>query len=237
LAPFDRHITLKQMKIIDITGPIYNGMWNYPEPLGSLLGDFNLSLFEFEFGGEKYSLEAFNGFKAQTGTYMESPGKYLKNKYSVSDVPVESLFMIDTCVIFIPQDILQEKDGKKFISPEDIRKAEKGEIPEGSAILVGTGYGKDWDRKDFFSGSWFFKREAMEYLISKRPFLIGTDSAEWENPHNPEGIFKLFYPANILILAPCINLECIGEFRVKLTVLPFKISGSYISPVRAVVTY
>ena len=77
----------------------------------------------------------------------------------------------------------------------------------------------------------------MEYIISKRPFLLGTDSAEWENPKSPEGIFKMFYPANILILASCINFEKIEEFKVKLTVLPFKVQDSYISPVRAVVTY
>jgi arylformamidase len=224
------------MKLIDITGSIYNGMWNYPEPLGNLLGSFNLSDFEFSFGGEKYNLDAFEGFKAQTGTYIESPGQYQQNKYAVSDIPAEKLFMMDTYLLFIPYETLGEKDGKRFVSLEDIKAAERSEIPSGSAILVGTGYGKKWENKDFFSKSWFFKREAIEYIISKKPYLLGADSAEWENPHNPEGIFKIFYPANILILASCINLDQINEFNVKLTVMPFKVTGSFISPVRAVVT-
>lgn len=225
------------IKVIDITGPIYSGMWNYSEPLGKLLGSFKLSSFEYNYGGEKYSLELFEGFKAQTGTYIESPGNYQKIKYTVSDIPVEKLFMMDAYIFFIPYEILGEKDDKKFISLDNIRYVEKSKVPEGSAIIVGTGYGKNWSKKDFFSKSWFFKRDAMEYIISKKPFLLGTDSAEWENPKNPEGIFKIFYPANILILASCINLEKIEKFKVKLTVLPFNVKNSFISPVRAVVSY
>ncbi len=225
------------MKVIDITGSIYNGMWNYSEPLGSMLGNFKLSTFEFEFGGEKYSLETFEGFKAQTGTYIESPGKYLDSLYNVSDVGIEKLYMMDAYLFFIDYENLGEKDGKKFVRAEDLKKAEKHDIPAGAAIIVGTGYGKRWGSEDFFSKSWFFKKEAMEYIISKKPFLLATDSAEWENPKNPEGIFKMFYPADILILASCINLEKINEYNVRLTVLPFNVTGSYICPVRAVVSF
>jgi len=224
------------MKITDISGPISDEMWNYSEPLGSLLGSFKLDPLSFEFGGEKYTLDVFQGFKAQTGTYLESPGQYIReNDYRVSDIPVEKLFMIDAYILNIPYESLQEKDGKKFISVQDIKNSEKKSIPPGAAILVGTGYGKLWERKDFFSKSWFFKKEAMNYIIEKKPFLLGTDSAEWENPKNPEGIFAKFYPANILILSPCINLEEIKSFNTKLIVLPLKVLNSYICPVRAIV--
>jgi kynurenine formamidase len=224
------------MRVIDISGPIYDGMWNYSEPLASMLGSFKLSKIRFDFGGEKYTIDVFDGFKAQTGTYIESPGQYLENNdYKISDIPIDKLFMIDTYVLKIPYAKLSEKDGKKFVTPDEIFKAELENIPQGKAILIATGYGKYWESKDFFHRSWFFKREAMEYIISKKPFLLGTDSAEWENPKNPEGIFKMFYPANILILASCINLQEIKEFRVKLTVLPFKVTGSCIAPVRAMV--
>jgi len=227
------------VKILDISGPIYTGMWNYPEPLGPMLGVFELKKIDFEFSGEKYSLDAFEGMKAQTGSYIESPGQYLEsNDYKVGDIDISDLFMMDAYVIKVPYEGMKRKDGKGFVSLEDIKKAQgSNKIKEGAAILIGTGYGsKNWDKKDFFEGSWFFKKEAMEYLISLKPFLLGTDSGEWENPKNPEGIFKMFYPANILILASCINIEKAENFKVKLTVLPFNVKGSYISPVRAIIT-
>jgi kynurenine formamidase len=223
--------------VIDISGPIYDGMWNYPEPLKRLLKDFKLSWVRFEFGGEQYSVTVFENMKAQTGTYLESPGRYLDdNPYTVDEIPIEKLFLIDTYVLFIPYEKLGIKDGKPFVSFHDIKNAEERPIPEGSAILIGTGYGRCWERTDFFTRSWFFKLDAMEYLIGKKPFLLGADSTEWENPHNPEGIFRLLFPANILILASCVNLEHIKRFNVKLTVLPLKVTGSYICPVRAIVT-
>lgn len=225
------------MHIIDISGPIYTGMWNYPEPLGSMLGAFNLKKMEFEFSGEKYSIDTFEGMKAQTGSYIESPGQYIEDDYKVEDIEIKDLFFMDAYVFNIPYEGLDSKDGKRFISLEDIKKAQKEDIDKGSALLIGTGYGsKNWDRQDFFERSWFFKKEAMEYIISLKPFLLGTDSGEWENPKNPEGIFKMFYPANILILASCINIEQATRFKVKLSVFPFKVKGSYISPVRAIIT-
>jgi hypothetical protein len=47
----------------------------------------------------------------------------------------------------------------------------------------------------------------------------------------------MFYPADILILASCINLENINEFNVRLTVLPFNVCESFTCPVRAVVSF
>ena len=89
------------MKVIDISGPIYTGMWSYAD----YYPDFELSSVEFEYGGEKYSVDVFNGMHAQTGTYIESP-----EVFSASGtggglnevVPVEKLFMIDAYVLKIP---------------------------------------------------------------------------------------------------------------------------------------
>jgi kynurenine formamidase len=224
------------MKVIDISGPIYDGMWNFPDPMGSLLKPFHFSKITVEHGGESYSIETFNTMKAQTGTYLESPGRYLMdNPYTINDIPIAKLYMADTYVYNIPFEKMGTKDEKKFLSLDNLSDAESEEVPPGSAILIGTGYGKYWNRNDYFERSWFFKKEAMSYLIDKKPILLGTDSAEWENPRNPEGIFKNFFPANILILAPCINLEKIKSFRVKLVILPLKVRGAFICPVRAIV--
>ena len=57
----------------------------------------------------------------------------------------------------------------------------------------------------------------------------------WENEVHPEGAFERFYKEGILLLAPLINLEKISRFKVKLTVLPLKILGAGVCPVRAVV--
>jgi len=222
------------MRVIDISGPIYTGMWSYAD----YYPDFKLSSVEFEFGGAKYSVDVFEGMHAQTGTYIESPQVFSESGKAGGlneAVPLERLFMIDAYVLYIPHNTLGTKDGKSFISLEDIKKAEKGDIAEGSVILVGTGYGQQWEREDYVKKAWFFKKDALYYLIDKKPFLIGGDSPVWENEVHPEGAFERFYKSGILLLAPCVNLEKIAKYRVKLTALPLRILTAGVCPVRAVV--
>lgn len=221
------------MKVIDISGPIYTGMWSYAD----YYPKFELSSVEFEFGGEKYSVDVFKGMHAQVGTYVESPGIFegKKTEGGLNSIPVEKFFMINTFVYKIPHNSLSIKDNRPYITVEDLKRAEAGKVKENSAILVGTGYGINWDKKDYIDKAWFFSRDALYYLIDKKPFLLGGDSPVWENAVNPEGAFERFYKSGILLLAPCINLEKITGFEVKLAVLPLKILKASVCPVRAVV--
>lgn len=220
------------MKIIDISGPIYNGMWNYSDQYPK----FKLTSIGFPYGGEVFPVDVFEGFHAQVGTYIESPGIFIeKGSIKLNGILIEKFYKINTYVFQLKYNALKIKDGRSFVSLEDIKNAEKEKIPKGSAILISTGYGKNWTNKDYIEKSWFFKKEAIYYLIDKKPFILGGDSPVWENDKNPEGTLKKFYKSGILLLAPCINLEQIRLFKVKLIVLPLKVSEAAICPVRAVV--
>ncbi|MDO8685685.1 MAG: hypothetical protein Q7J78_03335, partial [Clostridiales bacterium] len=81
----------------------------------------------------------------------------------------------------------------------------------------------------------FTEKFKMQWLILKKPFLLGTDFPRWENLVKPEGFFDAFYAAGILMLAPCINLENIMKSKVKLTALPLNIPGTSCVPCRAII--
>lgn len=89
--------------------------------------------------------------------------------------------------------------------------------------------------KDYLNNSPYFTYNAMMWLIDKKPFILGSDVARWENLEKLEGFFPKFYEADILMLAPCVNLEKIIKPRVKLTVLPLKIPKTSATPCRAVI--
>ncbi len=222
------------MKLIDISGPIYSGMWSY----GSHYPQFRHTKLGIEHAGEKYSIDVFEGMHAQTGLYLESSGiAEGAGAGGLNErVPIEKLFMIDAYILKIPHASLGVRDGRPFVSLADIKAAEKKRIPEGSTILVGTGYGENWDRRDYVEKTWFFRKEALDYLMDKRPFLIGGDSVVWENPVHPEGAFDRFYKMGILLLAPCINLEKVRGYKVTLSIFPLRIADSPICPARAVIT-
>lgn len=223
------------MRVTDITGPIYNGMWYFGDPWPRF--HFKTRYHRLEAVGITAMIEDFEGMGGHTGLHIETPATVIgyDKSYPLIDVQVERLVNADAYALQVPYDGLPIKDGKPFISLDDIKKAEKGDIPEGSVILIGTGYGRYWESGDYLKKSWFIKREAMYYLIDKKPFLLGVDATDFENWVNPERFFERFFNSNILLLAPCVNLEKIKKFKVKFTALPLKIRGAAICPTRAVV--
>ena len=117
-----------------------------------------------------------------------------------------------------------------------IKKAEKGEIPPGSCLIVSTGYGKNWESPDYLKKCPFPNKEAMYYLIDKKPFIIVFDTPAAENDVNPENAFDRYFEENILTVTACVNLEKITKWNVKLIVMPLKLRKVALgSPARAIV--
>ncbi len=221
------------MKIIDITGPIQEGMWDF----GFEGGKFKLKKLNYNFMGQEYLHEGFEGLVGSTGTFMETGATALgyDKAISVDKIPLEALVNIDAYVLQTPYDSLKEKDGRKFVSIDDIKNAEITSIKKKSAILVSTGYGKNWFEKDYLEKSPFFKKDAFDYILDKEPVLVSADFPAWENTKNIEGFLPRLYSSGVVVLVSVINLEKIKSYKVKLIALPIKIIGVCMCPARAVV--
>jgi len=227
------------LNIIDITGPIYEGMWNYEDPFPKFKME---PLGEVPWVKGEVFCEIFKGLHSQTGTYLETPAHFYGNDnyYLVDDIPIEKIVNIPCYVINLAEKDYNYREAYSTRKPIDVDMLElacsgENNISENCAILVGTGWGKHWKEEFYLEGSPYFTYEAMDWLLSKKPVLLGTDFPRWENIEKPEGFFKDFYAADILMLAPCVNLEKITKKKVKLTALPLRIPGTSSIPCRAVV--
>jgi kynurenine formamidase len=217
------------MKIIDITGPIYEGMWNY----NGECKPFKFGKVKMSYAGIEYELDSLENMLTMTGTYFETPGDY--HNYTVNDIPIEKLFMINSYALQMPYEKLKVIDSRPCMFLEDLKKAEKSLIPAGSGIILATGYGKNWERKDYVEKCPFLAKDAMDYLIDKKPFIVVYDTPAAENDVHPENIFERYFKANILSVTACINLEKIEKYNVKLTVMPLKlVKVSLASPCRVI---
>lgn len=221
------------MSLIDITGSVHTGMWHYEEPFPA----FTLKpLPEVPWVKGRVYCEIFDGLNSQTGTYLETPAHYFGNDrcYLLADVPTEKLFRIPCRSIVIPEENFSGPE-RTPITLDQLLDAVGDDLPQpGEAILVGTGWGKRWDEEDFLSRSPYFSREAMDWLIARKPFLLGSDVPRWESFEHPQGLFDPFYHADILMLTPCVNLEQLGNCRCRLTALPLHVPGTSCAPCRAV---
>ncbi len=218
------------MGIIDISGPIYDGMWDY----GGEIRPFKLGKVLMSYAGVEYEIDALENLTALTGTYFEVPGDV--RGYTTADVPIEKLHMIDSYVLQMPYEHLRIVDNRPCIFKEDMVRAKKGEIPEDSGIILSTGYGRNWKKNDYLKKCPFLKKEAMDYLIDHKPYIVAFDTPAAESDVNPENAFERYFRENILSVTACINLELIKKYNVKLTVMPLNIPKLGLGcPARAIV--
>ena len=171
---------------------------------------------------------------AVTGTYFETPGDM--KGYTIDDVPVEKLFMIDSYVLSMRYEDFALVDGRPCVTVDDMKKACKKQIPPGSGIILGSGYGRNWEKADYLAKCPFLNKAAMDYLIDMKPYIVVFDTPAAENDVHPENAFDRYFEENILTVTACINLEKIGTWNAKLTVLPLRLKKVAMgSPARAVV--
>jgi arylformamidase len=222
-------------KIIDVTGIIDEGMWNYEEPFPKIKIK---PLPPVPWVKGPVYCEIFEGLHSQTGTYLETPAHHYGNDncYLLIDVSVEKLVNVPCVVLNLGMWDKDMSKGRRGITAADLEACPNAkDIREGDAILVGTGWGRYWMDEDYLNGSPYFTKEAMEWLIAKKPFILGGDSARWENLEKPEGFFTAFYEADILMAGPFVNLENVGTGRCRLTILPLKVPKTSCAPARAVI--
>jgi kynurenine formamidase len=131
---------------------------------------------------------------------------------------------------------MDAQKGRRGITVADLEGCFNAkDIREGDAILVGTGWGRYWFHPDNLTYAPYFTKAAMDWLIAKKPSILGSDSARWENLEKPQGFFDDFYAANILMAAPFVDLEKCTAARCHLTILPLKISKTSVAPARAII--
>ncbi|NLJ40611.1 MAG: cyclase family protein [Clostridiales bacterium] len=222
-------------KTVDITGIIKEGMWNYEPPFPKIKIK---PLPRVPWVKSRVYCEIFEGMHSQTGTYLETPAHYFGNdkSYLLIDIPVEKLINIDCVVLNLMDNHTKDDMGRISITVKDLESCEAAaSIAEGGAILVATGWDKYWMEDKYLKKSPYFTYEAMRWLIEKKPFLMGSDFARWDNINKSENFFSEFYNADILMMGPCVDLVNIEKPKVKLTVLPLKIDGTSSAPCRAVI--
>lgn len=218
------------MNIIDITGTIKQGMWNYDKPFPPINIQQYANLENDGFNGHVLS------FHNLTGTYLETADHLINEREQIADVEINRLINNNTWIAH-----LSDKQALEPIGVEEFKKSlEHADLKSGDALLVATGWDAMWDKSNYASESPFFLPETMKWIIEKDVALLGVDIPSIEDPR-PTGKrynqLKQFYAKkDRLLLAPISNLRETKKIKYTLTVLPLKISDVCASPCRAILT-
>ncbi len=216
------------MQLIDITGPIYTGMWSYEAPYPQV---------KIEPIPQPPWVEAavyanlITGLSTQTGTYLETAAHINPDAICLDVIELRDLFLRETVII----NVAARSEARQPITQEELETS-LGDfvIKPQTAIIVGTGWGQYWHEDFYLSAAPYFTSEAMDWLLSMSPFLIGADSPRWDNLKSPQGFWENFFDSGTLLLAPVINIEQVKARTCRLIVLPLKLTGTSAAPSRAV---
>ena len=212
------------MKIVDITGPLENGMWSYPDPYPKV-EIHEIPVPEW-IPYPTYSWKFTLG--AQSGTYLETAAHMFRDAITIDQVPLERLFL-DAAVIRV-----KEKQPNEPIEAAELAGAGV-EIHPGDALLIGTGWDREWRAPGFVDQSPHFTLEAMQWIFDQQISLMGADLPRFDSWEDPQEFFGDFFRRDILLLAPLVNLAAISQSRVRLIALPLKVRGVCATPCRAIV--
>lgn len=223
------------MPVIDISGPIREGMWYYGEPYLDMPVP-PVRVHEVDFP-PKYAGRIFTQVVemcVQTGSYLETASHAIKGREDIDEVPLERSWMVPTVVIHVPKG-----PGEKVTLEEaQANLAAQGvTIEKGDAVLVHTGWDSAYDDPErYLTQMPYLARELMDWIMDQEPGIIGCDTPRADSPKDPQGFFERFFSTDILLLGCVTNLAAVTQAlpKPKLCALPLQIDGACASPVRVI---
>lgn len=214
------------MRIVEISGPIEDGMWSYgdPYPTPKITQIPPPEWLAYPVYSQTVTMAV------QTATYLETAAHMDQTRLPIDQLPLERCYLIDALTLWIP------RQADERITAADLAAAlgKSGEtLRPGDALLVGTGWDKHWHEPDYLTHPPYFAAGAIDWVLEHKVSLLGGDTPRYDSPNDPQNFFPKFFQHDILLLAPLVNLDQVQKPRGKLTALPLKIKDACASPVRA----
>jgi len=160
------------------------------------------------------------------GTYLDSPYHRFKEMKNISDIKLEEVilegFAFDVSVSV----------RKSFgIAPELLGCSGNPNL-EGKAILIHTGWGRFWKKKEYFKHP-FITKELAEYFVRQKVKLVGIDTINVDSPEDlSRPAHTILLKNNILIVENLTNVDKLVNKKFRFYAVPIKIKAAAF-PVRA----
>jgi kynurenine formamidase len=221
--------------IVDISGPIHEGMWYYGEPyLPMPVTPVRIREVDFPppYAGRLFT--QMLDMCVQTGSYLETASHAIKGREDIDEVPLERSWMVPTVIIHTPV------APRHKVTLEEAQRslAEQGvTIERGDAVLVHTGWDSAYhDARRYLTQMPYLARELVYWIMDQKPGILGCDTPRADSPDDPQDFFPAFFQTDILLLGCVTNLGAVRKARPKpkLCALPLPIDGACASPVRVV---
>ena len=221
-------------RIIDLSGPTYNGMWSY-NSLPTLGAKVQEAVIETATTVDHDGWESFRfALSSLSGTYLETSAHMLPRSPALSDLQC-SEFIRPAVICHLPR-----KGPRQLVQRHELEAACPPLRP-GDALLIECGWAGQWRSLSFVIDGPSFHPDCLPWLLDQPISLLGVDvpclQAWWAAPGSPEqgnGMLVELFNKGILLLAPLVNLDTVHSQRGELIALPLAAEGASGAPCRAI---
>ncbi len=192
---------------------------------------------------------AANNFSAAEhgGTHLDAPVHFAEGQWTTDQVPLERL--IGPAVVV---DVSDQTEGKAdyLVSRQDLLQweAAHGRMPDGSIVMIHTGWGKFWPDRGRYLGTSKVGPEAIpelhfpgidsaaaRWLVQRRARAVGIDTPSLDYGQSSTfDTHQILFAANIPGFENVAHLEQLPPTGAWIVALPMKIRGGSGGPLRIV---
>jgi kynurenine formamidase len=212
-------------KIIDLSHVITDGMVTYKGLPGPHICDFisrERSAANYD-DGSTFQIGRID-MVANTGTYVDVPSHRFADGRDLSEMGVEAFANLPGIVVRKPFESGLAVDADAF----------EGLEVEGKAVLVATGWDRNWGSEAYYSDHSFLTPEAAEYLIANGAALVGIDSHNIDDTRvRTRPVHTALLGAGIPVCEHMTNLGALPDSGFRFAAAPPKVKGMGTFPVRA----
>ena len=206
-------------KYIDLTTEMYDGAPTMPmDPKLSITWHCNLD-------NLGYNLSRVTTSTHQ-GTHIDSSRHFFYDGETIDSIALDRVIKKAVKVD------LTRKQPKEPITVEDLLPYEQA-VNEGKAILLHTGWDKQWPETRFFSDFPYVTLELAQWFADHKTAMIGMDMPT-PNGDAWKVVHEVILAAGTLIVEGLCNMEEITKDEFMFFALPLKLKGRDGSPIRAI---
>ena len=212
-------------EIVDLSHVIEDGMTTYKGLPGPHICDFwtrEGSAADYD-DGSTFQIGRID-MVANTGTYLDSPFHRYADGADLSELALVSLAHVPAIVIRRPWENGLETDASDFA----------GLQVSGKAVLVHTGWDRNWRTDSYFGEHPYLTATAAAWLVDHGAAIVGIDSANIDNMHaRARPVHTALLGAGIPIREHMTGLGGLPDEGFRFFAVPPKVKGLGTFPVRA----
>jgi kynurenine formamidase len=215
-------------RLIDVSHPIEHGMETYRPLPGPVIEDHltrEASRAHYAPGTE-FHIGRIT-MVANTGTYLDAPFHRFADGKDVAELDLAALVDVEGVVVRVTGRPDRAIGADAFASAE----------VRGRAVLLHTGWDRNWRTEAYFSGHPFLTEDAAEHLRDAGAALVGIDSLnidDTEDGRRP--VHTVLLAAGIPVVEHLTGLEQLPLAGFRFSAVPAPVRGMGTFPVRAFAT-